>query len=108
MTITNIYLSPAEYDVLTALPALKLRKRRYECTHDDRVFTIDAFDGVLTGLMLSETGFSASAEMDQPLGLPSWVASEVTNDRRFTGGELVRLTPDEAADLIREIAPPSE
>lgn len=103
MTITNIYLAPAEYDVLEMLPALELRKRRYAATHDDRAFSIDVFEGALAGLILAETEFDEHTEMDQQLDLPSWVRSEVTTDSRFTGGELARLAPPEAAVLIREI-----
>lgn len=103
MTITNIYLAPTEYDVLAMLPALELRKRRYGVIHNDRAFSIDVFDGALAGLILSETGFDEQTEMDQPLEFPSWVRSEVTTDRRFTGGELASLAPREAAALIREI-----
>lgn len=106
MTITTLYLSPAEYDVLAALPALELRKRRHEVRHAGRSFGLDVFEGALTGLVLAETGFETDEEMDGPLDLPSWVAADVTGDLRYTGGELVRLSAAEAVALVRRSAPP--
>jgi CYTH domain-containing protein len=102
MTITNIYLSGDEYDVLAALDALELRKRRYPYAHDGRPFCIDIFEGKLSGLVLAETSFKTAEERDQPLKLPAWVAREVSNDIRFTGGALASLTPEKAADLVRQ------
>ena len=101
MTITNIYLSPAEYAVLAGLEALELHKRRYPFAHDDRLFSVDVFENKLAGLVLAETGFDTAEEMDEPLDLPSWIPREVSNDSRFTGGALASLTPDGAAELIR-------
>jgi hypothetical protein len=49
MTITNIYLSAAEYQVLAQLPANVLRKPRYRLQHDGHVYNMD-FDGRLAGL----------------------------------------------------------
>jgi hypothetical protein len=103
MTITNIYLSPPEYSVLSGLDALELRKRRYSAAHDERSFGIDVFEGDLTGLVLAETGFDTGAEMKQPLDLPVWVGAEVTTDDRFTGGSLARLARGEALELISRI-----
>jgi CYTH domain-containing protein len=44
MTITNIYLSAEEFDLLAQLPAHELRKRRYRVEHDNRTFSVDAFE----------------------------------------------------------------
>ena len=40
--------------------------------------------------------------------LDQWVICEVSDDIRFTGGTLASLSADEAAQLIREVAPPSD
>jgi CYTH domain-containing protein len=101
MTITNIYLSPAEYAVLAILEAHELRKRRYSLDHNDRPFSIDVFENELSGLIVAETSFETAAEMDQQFDLPSWARAEVTQDGRFTGGALACLTSEEALELVR-------
>jgi CYTH domain-containing protein len=103
MTITNIYLSPAEYSVLAILEALELRKRRYPFAHNGRPFSIDVFENALSGLIVAETSFETTAEMDRALDLPSWVGTEVTQDGRFTGGALAYLTSKEGAELVRQL-----
>ena len=108
MTITNIYLSPAEYTVLLNLEALELHKRRYPFARDDRTFSIDVFDGTLSGLALAETSFDTIEEIDQPLDLPSWLGPEVSRDSRFTGGALASLTPEQAAELLRQTTVPQQ
>lgn len=107
MTITNIYLSPGEYEVLTELES-ELRKSRHSIEHDSRTFSIDVFDATLSGLILAEVGFETTDEMDRPLDLPRWVTREVSDDIRFTGGALASLTADQAAALLSEIAMPRQ
>ena len=85
MTITNIYLSAAEYDLLAALPGLELRKRRYRIDQDGRCWSIDVFGGALEGLILAETDFD-----DAELEPPDWIEREVSDDERYTGGSLAR------------------
>ena len=106
MTITNIYLSPAEYVVLAHLDAFELHKRRDAIAHGDRKFSIDVFEGKLAGLVLAETGFDTAVAMDQRLDLPSWLGPEISKDSRFTGGALAGLTSQDAAELLREITAP--
>jgi CYTH domain-containing protein len=102
MTITNIYLSRDEYEVFAVLPAGELRKTRHSLDDDGRAFGVDVFDGRLAGLVLAEVGFDTSEEMNEQWPLPPWVLREVSNDVRFTGGALARLTSDEAATLLRQ------
>jgi CYTH domain-containing protein len=108
MTITNIYLSPAEYAVLAELDARELHKLRHSIEHDGHVFTVDGFEAHLTGIVLAEVGFETLEEMDQALDLPSWVICEVSDDIRFTGGALAGLTADQADELIRQITTPQQ
>jgi CYTH domain-containing protein len=103
-TITNIYLTPSEYALLAPLPALELLKRRYRVEEDGRIFSVDVFEQHLSGLVLAEIGFDTTEEMRQPFSFPPWVAREVSNDIRFTGGALVGLEADEVAALLRSRA----
>jgi CYTH domain-containing protein len=88
MTITNIYLSEAEYALLSELPALELRKRRYRVAERGRTYGVDVFEGSLAGLVLAETGFDPEAE--EELELPDWIERDVSQEERFTGGSLAR------------------
>jgi CYTH domain-containing protein len=83
MTITSIYLTAEEYEVLCVLPAAELRKRRH---HLGR-YSIDVFEGGLAGLILAETEFASEEEMHAHVP-PDFVGREVSDDVRYTGGEL--------------------
>jgi CYTH domain-containing protein len=104
MTITNIYLSPDEYDVFAVLPARELRKTRYSLKDANLTYGVDVFDGQLTGLILAEVEFETSDQMNEQWHLPPWVLREVSDDLRFTGGALAGLTQDEATTLIRQLS----
>ena len=93
-TITNIYLSPAEYQVMAIFEGNEIRKNRYPFEHEGRVYSIDVFLGSLWGLILSETDFETDEEMES-FQLPSFAFMDVTNDEIFTGGKLAYLTADE-------------
>ncbi len=95
--ITNFYLSRDEFEVLSRLPAKILRKTR----HSVPPFGIDVFEDGLAGLVLAEAEF-ASAEEAASLEIPSFIAAEVTEDRRFTGGSLVAVTLDELRAWLAE------
>ncbi|HEX8291251.1 MAG TPA: hypothetical protein VF570_05835, partial [Pyrinomonadaceae bacterium] len=49
--ITNIYLSPYEYEVLSVFEGNELRKNRYPYEHAGRKFSVDVFLGPLHGLV---------------------------------------------------------
>ena len=51
-------------------------------------FGIDVFEGALQGLLLAEAEFNSAAEADA-LIVPDFILHEVTDDERFTGGQLV-------------------
>jgi CYTH domain-containing protein len=82
-TITTIYLSPEEYELLRVLPARELRKRR----HHLGPYSIDVFEGALAGLILAEVTFESDAEM-RAHPLPDFALREVSDDVRYTGGTL--------------------
>ena len=108
MTITTIYLSRDEYAVLAALEARELDKIRYQIEHDGCVFSVDVFEGHLTGLLLAELGFETPEQIDRVLDLPPWVIREVSDDQRFTGGALAGLSAVQAAELIRQVRTPQQ
>ncbi len=92
--ITNIYLSPYEYEVLSVFEGNEIRKNRYPFEHEGRAFSIDLFLGALWGLILAETSFETDEEMDN-FPLPPFAFADVTDDEMFTGARLVDLSLDE-------------
>jgi len=93
-TITNIYLTEAEYNLFTALEAKTLTKRRYTYMVQSHAFSIDVFEGRHQGLILAEMESDSKAEASEVV-LSSFVLKEVTNDPFFTGGNLVTMTDAE-------------
>ena len=72
--LTTLYLSEDEYAAMAVLPAATLSKARLSIAP----YGVDVFRGHLAGLVLAEVEFASAAH------------AEVTADRRFTGGALVR------------------
>jgi CYTH domain-containing protein len=93
--ITTLYLAEAEYAALVGIPADTLRKVRASVPP----LGVDTFEGPLRGLILAEAEFENDAE-EGGFAPPTDAVAEVTDDVRFTGGNLVRLTHDETADLL--------
>jgi CYTH domain-containing protein len=92
--ITNIYLSPYEYEVLSVFEGNELRKNRYPYEHGGRLYSVDVFLGPLRGLVLAETDFEDDASMDA-FPAPPFAHLDVTRDELFTGARLVELTAEE-------------
>ncbi|HVV76224.1 MAG TPA: hypothetical protein VHC43_09325 [Mycobacteriales bacterium] len=97
VSITNLYLTSHEYDVLATLPAAVLRKTRHLCPVDGTRFVVDVFSGVLAGLQLAEVEV---ADLTAPLNVPAWIGHEVTRDDRYSGGRLARMSVTEVASLL--------
>jgi CYTH domain-containing protein len=95
--ITTIRLTREEFCLFSQLPARTLAKTRYSVPP----FGIDVFKGELEGLILAEAEFESAAAAEA-LTLPSFSLREVSNDIRFTGGELVRASREDLRDLLRE------
>ena len=93
-TITNIYLTEAEYNHFEALEANVLKKTRYSYTLPNYSLSIDVFEGRHRGLILAEMEVEKKAGVDD-LALPSIILKDVTDDPFFTGGRLVMLTDEE-------------
>lgn len=93
-TITNVYLTQAEYDLFEPLEAKILKKTRYPYTLPGCSLSIDVFEGRHQGLILAEMELEEKAAADE-LVLPSFVLKDVTDDPFFTGGSLVTMTDEE-------------
>jgi CYTH domain-containing protein len=82
---TNFYLNDEEWDVLVALPARTLRKKRHMVARDEWLVAIDELED---GTLVAEID-----DRDEPSDrVPDWleVVSDVTRDEAWTGGRLAR------------------
>jgi CYTH domain-containing protein len=95
--LTTIYLSDAEYAALAVMPAATLSKSRLTIAP----YGVDVFAGHLEGLVLAEVEFDTAADA-AALRPAAFCHAEVTADRRFTGGELVRATRAQVAAWTAE------
>ncbi len=95
--ITTIYVTEAEFRLLAQLPAKTLTKVRYSVPP----FGIDVFEGGLKGLQMAEAEFTSADEADA-LAVPAFIHCEVTDDERFTGGQLVCATWPEVRKWLSE------
>ena len=93
-TITNVYLTEAEYNHFEALEAKILKKKRYPYSLPNFSLSIDVFEDRHQGLILAEMEVEKKADADE-LVLPSFVLQDVTEDPFFTGGNLVTMTDEE-------------
>ena len=57
-----------------------LDKVRHVITHAGAVWHVDAYEGILNGIVLAEVELRHA---DQKLDLPSWIGEEVTGDPRY-------------------------
>ena len=60
-------------------------KRRYRLIFEGREWTIDAFEGANSGLIMAEVEFNSVRD---ELVVPPWAGREVTNDHRYYNREL--------------------
>jgi hypothetical protein len=87
--LTSIYLAPEEFALLSSLPGLRLRKiRHYLGKVDGAEVSVDVFEGPLAGLIMAEAEFDDDAAL-RAWPKPDFARVEVTDDIRYTGGELV-------------------
>lgn len=93
-TITNLYLTKAEYDHLETLEARILEKKRYPYMVQNHSLSIDVFEGRHQGLILAEMELENQAEVSES-GLASCGLKDVTNDPFFAGGNLATMTDEE-------------
>ena len=93
-TITNLYLTEAEYNFLQPLEANVIRKRRYPYNAQNHDFSIDVFEGRHQGLILAEVEVERTTELDDPV-LPLFAYKDVTDDPFFSGGNLAVVKDEE-------------
>ena len=105
--ITNIYLSPYEYEVLSVFEGNELRKNRYPYEHEGRLYAVDVFLGSLRGLVLAETEFETDAELDA-FPLPAFALRDVSREELFTGARLVELDAEAIRRELRKRATSEE
>lgn len=91
-TITNMYLTEAEYSLLVSLDAEVLEKKRYRYESEHHRFSIDVFQGRHQGLILAEIEFETDEEAE--INNPSFAFKDVTDDPFFTGGNLIAVSDD--------------
>ncbi len=100
-TITNMYLTEAEYNLLTVLEGTVLKKTRYPYTQSGYSLSIDVFEGRHQGLILADMELETKAGADE-FALPSFVLRDVTEDPFFTGGNLATMTEAEFRQGLSE------
>ncbi len=88
--ITNIYLNEAEYKLLNELGGLQLTKRRYPYHYRKQAYSIDIFEGRLSGLITAEIEGNSEIEITR-LPVPDFVQREITDEAFFSGANLVNL-----------------
>lgn len=93
-TITNVYLTEAEYNFLLPLGAKIIRKRRYPYSAQNHNFSIDVFEGRHQGLILAEMEFEKKSGSEEVV-LPLFALQDVTDDLFFTGGNLAMMRDEE-------------
>ena len=99
---TSMYLSPAEFEVLAALPANVLQKTRRSLRHGRPVMSVDEFHDVLAGLITAEVDFPDDTQM-RAFVPPDLCVAEVSRDERFTGGRLATTSRAELARALEAI-----
>ncbi len=85
---TSVYLDDTEWEMLAALPADILEKRRTVLPVEGGAVAVDVFGGHLVGLVLAEIDNQDGPSIDLPASFHS--LGEVTDDEVFTGAALAR------------------
>jgi len=84
----EIFLNENEYQALEKFEGREIRKNRYLYAFGKKQFEIDVFLGNLWGLCLAKIYFEIVEEM-RGFEKPDFAIAEVTNNKFFTGAELV-------------------
>jgi CYTH domain-containing protein len=93
-TITNLYLTHAEYTLFEPLDARVIKKKRYQYVAFKHKFSIDVFEDRHQGLILAAIEFENKSECDG-MDLPSFAIKDVTFDDFFSGDNLAQMTREE-------------
>ena len=87
MIETTIPLNEPEYQALMLAPGKTLSKLRIRTLLQGAVAEFGEFQGELAGLIILDVEFTDKAHMAR-FDPPEYVVAEITNDKRFAGGEL--------------------
>ena len=95
-TLSRILLTSAEFEVFNRLDGYMINKVRYYSNHGGKVYSLDAFEGELEGLLLSEV---STDDLDELMSItpPEFAYVEVTEDEFFDGGNLCKISCDDLA-----------
>lgn len=87
--ITSLYLTEAEFALFADLPGRTLRKVRHLLGPVNGVeISVDVFEGPLSGLIMAEAEFE-TADALAAFPDPDFALRDVTQDTRYSGGQLV-------------------
>lgn len=99
---TSLYLTEAEYEILSAVGGRPLVKVRWTVESDGLRAAVDVFEGKLEGLVMLEVEFHADEDLTA-FRPPHWAGLEVTHREEFSGGALSASTSEEANELLDEL-----
>ena len=91
--LCSILLSSAEYHLFEKFSGKEITKVRHYHIFEEKVFSIDVFEGELAGLVICECEADSLNELMKAIP-PSYVTVEVTEDNFFTGGHLANVTQE--------------
>jgi CYTH domain-containing protein len=89
LKIGEIHLNEAEHTVFEIFEGNEIRKNRYFHEFDGHSFAFDVYLGALWGLNIASVEF-ADAESLERFGIPAFAVFDVTNNRFFSGENLVK------------------
>jgi lactoylglutathione lyase len=94
--VASLPVSPMEHELISRMEGERITKQRFYHFHHGNVFSIDVFQGELSGLVLCEVE-TGSLETLMQVDVPDYAGIDVTEDPFFTGGRLSRTSRGELA-----------
>ena len=98
-TMTNLYLTAAEYDLLRTLGGRPIVKRRYAYPQAGLTFSVDVFEDELAGLVLAEIELEDERAAES-VTVPDFALADVTEEPFFTGGALAKATTEQLEQAL--------
>jgi len=98
--IVTTLLSEPEFKAFSTLAGFALTKTRHYHEWNGVIFSIDVFEGELSGLVLCETEQADSLDQLRAIRFPNYARWEVTENQFFTGGQLCRAA---RTQMIHEV-----
>ena len=86
--LAEVFLREEEYKPFEHLEGREIRKNRYFYELDDKRISIDVYLGALWGLNMARISFENEEEMEH-FEAPPFAVFEITNDKFFSGENLV-------------------